>query len=230
LYWTLLVEWTFYLLCVALLVAGSFGKPRRWLLLSVAFTAIYSAEMFVHWMTGVPTIGSNFAFGFLNLSLMLLGALYRRSLVEYEDNRDPWLRRGVFGLLAWHLLILPFGATITIGATGNATIPYALGLLVFVGGVSFVQIRSRLTDWLGRISYSIYLFHPVVFMLLLWGLLRLPPESAWRAQHLGTYLLVNALITVALATLVYRFVERPGIDVGRRSARWWVSRAKGKQA
>jgi peptidoglycan/LPS O-acetylase OafA/YrhL len=193
-------------------------------LLSVAFTAIYSAEMFVHWMTGVSTIGSNFAFGFLNLSLMLLGALYRRSLVEYEDNRDPWLRRGVFGLLAWHLLILPFGATITIGATGNATIPYALGLLVFVGGVSFVQIRTRLTDWLGRISYSIYLFHPVVFMAMWWWLLRQPAGSWWRTQHLGAYLLANAGLTIALAALVYRFIEKPGIALGHRCAAGWVRR------
>jgi peptidoglycan/LPS O-acetylase OafA/YrhL len=228
LYWTLLVEWAFYLLCVVLLVSGSFSKPRRWLLLSVAFTAIYSAEMLVHWMTGTSTIGSPTAFGFLNLSLMLLGALYRQSLVESDGSGDRWLRHGVLGLLAWHLLILPVGATLAIGAAGNATIPYALGLLVFVGGVSFVQIRSRLTDWLGRISYSIYLFHPVVFMLLLWALLRLPPQSVWRAQHLGVYLLVNALITVAFATLVYRFVERPAIELGRRVARWWVSRTKGK--
>jgi len=230
LYWTLLMEWAFYLLCVVLLVSGSFGKPRRWLLLSIAFTALYSAELFVHWMTGASTIGSRTAFGFLNLSLMLLGALYRRSLVEHDGGNDPWLRHGVLGLLAWHLLILPIAATLEIGTAGNATIPYALGLLVFVVGVSFVRIRSRLTDWLGRISYSIYLFHPVVFMLLLWGLQRLPPQSTWRAQHLGTYLLVNAFITVAFATLVYRFVERPGIDLGRRAARWWISRAKHEPA
>ena len=230
LYWTLLVEWTFYLLCVVLLVTGSFGRPRRWLLLSIAFTAIYSAEIFLHWMTGASTIGSPVAFGLLNLSLMLLGTLYRRLLVEHDGSSDPWLRHGVFGLLAWHLLVLPLGATLVIGAVGNATISYALGLLVFVAGVSFVQVRSRLTDWLGRISYSIYLFHPVVFMLLLWGLQRLPPQSPWRAQHLGIYLLANALITVAFATLVYHFVERPGIDLGRRTARWWISRAKRRQA
>jgi len=227
LYWTLLVEWAFYLLCVLLLVFRSFDKPRRWLLLAVAFTLVHSAEMFVHWLTGRSTIGSATAFGLLNLSLMLLGALYRQSLVEERGRGDRWLRNGVYGLLAWHLLILPLGATLAIGFAGNATIPYALGLLVFVVGVSFVQIRSRVTDWLGRISYSIYLFHPVVFMLLLWVLQRLPPQSALRAQHLGVYLLVNALITAALATLVYRFVERPGIELGRRAARW-VARTQHK--
>ncbi len=225
LYWTLLVEWTFYMLCVLLLVSGSFGKPRRWLLLSWLFTAIYSIDMFVRWMDGTSVIGSKAAFGFLNLSLMLLGTLYRQTLVDDDGSGDRWLRNGVFALLVWHLLALPFGATLVVGAVGNATIPYAFGLLLFIGGTSFFRISSRLTDWLGRVSYSIYLFHPVVFMLLLWWLLRFPVQSAWRAQHLGVYLLVNALITVALATLVYRFVERPGIDLGQRVARWWVSRA-----
>ena len=102
--------------------------------------------------------------------------------------------------------------------------PYALGIAVFVVGTSVVRVRSRLTDWLGRISYSIYLFHPVVFMALLWGLQRFPATSWWRSQHLGIYLLVNALLTAALATLVFHCVERPGIEFGRRLARRWVAR------
>lgn len=223
LYWTLLVEWAFYLLCVLLLVSGSFGKPRRWLLLSAAFTAVYSVEILVHWMSGASTIGSPLAFGFLNLSLMLLGALYRRTLVDEEDD-DRLLRNGVLALLVWHLLVLPLCVTSAVGTIGNATIPYAFGLLLFVGGVSFVRIRSRLTDWLGRISYSTYLFHPVVFMLLLWWLQRFPVQSAWRSQHLGVYLLANALITVAFAALVYHWVERPGIALGQRIARRWSAR------
>lgn len=222
LYWTLLIEWMFYLLCVLLLVSGSFGKPRRWLLLSAAFTAAYSTEILVHWMSGAAAIGSPLAFGALNISLMLLGALYRRTLVDEDDDRR--LRNGVLALLAWHLLVLPLCVTPAVGALGNATIPYAFGLLLFVGGVSFVPVRSRLTDWLGRISYSIYLFHPVVFMLLLWWLQRFPAQSAWRSQHLGVYLLASALLTAAFATLVYRWVERPGIALGRRIARRWSAR------
>jgi len=225
LYWTLLVEWAFYLLCVVLLLTGSFARPRRWLALSVLFSAFYSAEMLAYWATGVRVIGPTAAFAFLNVSLMLLGTLYRHVLVEGGGDGDPGLRVGVFGLLAWHLLALPAGATLAIGTAVNATIPYAFGLLVFVAGVSFVPLRSRLTDWLGRVSYSIYLFHPVVFMLSIWWLQRFPVQSAWRSQHLGVYVLANAILTGAFATLVYHWVERPGMRLGRRVARWWGGRA-----
>lgn len=223
LYWTLLVEWAFYLLCVVLVLSGSFARSRRWLALSTLLTAVYSFELLVHWLNGVSTLGSSAAFACLNLSLMLLGTLYRRTIVEGDG--DALVQGGVLVLLVWHLIALPAVSVLAVGTTGNATIPYAFGLLVFVGGVSFVQVRTRLTDWLGRVSYSIYLFHPVVFMLMLWWLQRLPLQSAWRSQHLGVYLLANAVLTVAFATLVYRFVEKPGIELGRRLAQWWVSHA-----
>jgi peptidoglycan/LPS O-acetylase OafA/YrhL len=58
-------------------------------------------------------------------------------------------------------------------------------------------------------------------MVLLWCLLRLPVESALRSQHLAVYLLVNALLTVVLAAFVHRWVERPGMELGRRCARAW---------
>ncbi|HEU4664820.1 MAG TPA: acyltransferase [Dokdonella sp.] len=220
LYWTLLVEWAFYLLCVVLLLCGSLARPRHLLAVSIAFTLVYSIEMFVRWSTGAPLVGSKVAFAFLNLSLMLVGTLYRM-VVDQARSADRILRTGLCGLLLWHLLALPIGATAVVGFAGNATIPYALGLALFLVGTSVVRVRSTPTDRLGRISYSIYLFHPVVFMLLLWCLMRLPVDSPLRAQHLGVYILVNALITIALAAFVYRWVERPGIDLGRRCARAW---------
>ena len=130
LYWTLLVEWAFYLLCVMLVLTGSFARPRRWLVLSILLTAVYSVEMFARWLSGVSTIGSPAAFACLNLSLMLLGTLYRRTVVDGEE--DVLVQSGVFALLAWHLLALPAGSVLAIGTTGNATIPYAFGLLVFL--------------------------------------------------------------------------------------------------
>jgi len=223
LYWTLLVEWAFYLLCVLLLLGGSLGRPRRLLALSIVFTLAYSIEMFVRWWSGVTLIGSQAAFTLLNLSLMLVGTLYR-IVVDEARGGDRGLRAALCTLLLWHLLALPIGATWAIGFERNATIPYAFGLLLFIVGTSVVRIRSPLTDWLGRISYSIYLFHPVVFMTLYWCLLRVPADSVLRAQHLGVYILVVALFTIALATLVYRWVERPGMELGRRCARAWVRR------
>ena len=220
LYWTLLVEWAFYFLCVVLLLCGVLGRPRHLFGVSIAFTLVYSVEMFVRWWTGRTLIGSPAAFALLNLSLMLAGTLYR-TLIDESRSNDRVVRMGLHGLLLWHLFVLPVGSVQVIGFENNATIPYALGLLLFIAGTSVVRIRSALTDWLGRVSYSIYLFHPVVFMVMLWCLLRLPIDSVLRRQHLGVYILANVAITVVLATLVYRWIERPGMEIGRRVANAW---------
>lgn len=223
-YWTLRVEWMFYLLCAALLLARGLGNARLLFAASVLFTLLYSAEMLLHRSSGGQFFGTETAFTFLNLSLMFAGTVYRRIALDGGWRTDPWLAACLGGFLGWHLLVAPLVTAIAIGIRSNATIVYALGIALFISGTSLVRVRSRLTDWLGRISYSFYLFHPVVFAALLWPLRRLPETSWLRSQHLGVYLVVNMLLTAAVATLVFRWVERPGIELGRRLARRWEAR------
>jgi peptidoglycan/LPS O-acetylase OafA/YrhL len=65
--------------------------------------------------------------------------------------------------------------------------------------------------WLGRVSYSLYLVHlPVLLALvhLLWGKMPLP------------YILLSAVfLSLLVAELSYRLIEKPSIDLGRRVAR-----------
>ena len=224
LYWTLLVELEFYLLCVMLLLLRSLDNAWRLFALAASLTAVYSTEIFVRWEGGTSPIGPAVAFASLNFSMMFTGTLYRMIVVEGGHSADRRLQWAFGGFLSWHLIALPLATIPAIGVGNNATIPYALGMLLFITGVSVVKIRAPLFDWLGRISYSLYLFHPVVFMSLLWGMQFVPAASTLRAQHLGIYVLVNALLSAALATLVYRCVERPGMEAGRRIARGWAAR------
>ena len=228
LYWTLLVELVFYVLCVALLLSNSLFNMRRVCALAITFGFGYSLAMLTHW-GGAPLMNSTAAFWLLNLSIMLCGTLYRSCVVDGTASSDPWLRASVYGLLFYYIVILPSGAVWAIGFDRNASVAYALGLLLFIVGTSGLRITTRLTDWLGRISYSIYLFHPVVFMGILWWLLRKPAGSWWRAQHLGVYLIVNAGLTIALAALVYSLVEKPCIRLGHRYADQWARRAGQRQ-
>jgi peptidoglycan/LPS O-acetylase OafA/YrhL len=65
--------------------------------------------------------------------------------------------------------------------------------------------------WLGRISYSVYLLHPLVLTLLIAA--QWPWWAALPALAGGTLLLSH---------LTYRFVELPGIALGRAiERRWW---------
>jgi peptidoglycan/LPS O-acetylase OafA/YrhL len=228
LYWTLLVELVFYALCVVLLLTRSLHHMRRIWALAAAFTFVYSSSMLLRW-AGWPTLGSPAAFWFLNLAMMLCGTLYRSCVFDRDAADDRWLRLGVVALFAFHLLVLPVASTAVIGFERNATIPYALGMLLFVVCVSVVPVASRLTDWLGRISYSIYLFHPVVFLSIYWWLGRQPVDSWWRSWHLGAYLAVNIGLTLIVADRVYRWVERPGNALGRRFAERWAARSEARR-
>ena len=226
LYWTLLVEWCFYLLCVALLHVRSLANPRRLATVATAFAAA-AALVFLMLKLGRPLADNWLAFGFLNLSIMFCGTLYRTCIVERAAAGDAPLQFGVRALFVCHAIVFPLVALLAFGAQGRIAISYAIAVLLFVGGTSVLPLRSVLTDWLGRISYSIYLFHPVVFMSLLWWLGRQPADAWWRVQHLGWYLAFNIALTVALAELVYRCVEAPGMRLGRTlAARWASSRAR----
>lgn len=218
LYWTLLVELVFYVLCIGLLLTRSLHDMRRVCALAIAFGLVHALAMIAHWL-GRPLMSSTTAFWCLNLSIMLCGTLYRTCVIEGRARRDPWLRFGFGGLLAFYLAVYPIATTWAVGFERNAAISYALGLLLFIAGTSGVRIATRVTDWLGQISYSVYLFHPVIFQPLLWWLLQQPTGSWWRTRHLGIYLLVNMLLTIAFASVVYRFVEKPCIDLGHRYSR-----------
>ncbi len=223
LYWTLLVEWTFYVLCAVLLLTRSLGNMRRVCALTIGLAAIYVLSSLLRWMD-MPLINLKVSLACWYLSLMLCGTLYRTCIVEHGTRDAKWLRAGVLGLFAGYLVILPAAGWWAIGFANNAWISCAIGMLLFILGTSFVRVSTRLTDWLGRISYSIYLFHPVVFMTMWWWLLRQPLDSAWRTQHLGVYLVANALLTIGMAAIVYRFVEEPGIRLGRQVAERWSRR------
>jgi peptidoglycan/LPS O-acetylase OafA/YrhL len=74
----------------------------------------------------------------------------------------------------------------------------------------------KVTCWLGRISYSVYLLHPLVLMIL--------APAHWPAWLFLPVLLAGTLL---LAQLAYRFVEVPGIALGRAlERRWWPAVVK----
>jgi len=220
-YWTLLVELGFYALCIILLLTRSLFSARRIALLSAALALVHFFGMFMLWL-GPPILSVQTSFWLLNLSVMLWGTLYR---FEYSGaTRDRFASFVLRGLGIFYAFVLPIGATLVIRSLPNYTVSYALGFLVFIAGTRYLRIETRLTDWLGRISYSIYLMHPIVLQpIFLWLVLQ-PVNSVWRTQNLAIYLVANLLLTLAVAALVFRFIERPAIRLGHRLASRYENR------
>jgi peptidoglycan/LPS O-acetylase OafA/YrhL len=93
--------------------------------------------------------------------------------------------------------------------------PVSVGLGLFILLSTKLQINSRFTTWLGEISYSMYLFHPIVFYTL-FALLRDNRLPGLANAHLGVYLLLSVLGSIALSALIYYAVEKPMIRLGRQ--------------
>lgn len=74
----------------------------------------------------------------------------------------------------------------------------------------------RALVWLGELSYALYLTHPTVIE----AVKRLMPELAPDQAALQlTRFVVDVSLSLALAWLLHRWVELPGIAAGRRMAR-----------
>ena len=75
---------------------------------------------------------------------------------------------------------------------------------------------GRVWSWLGRISYSIYLFHPIFIVITLAYLLPLYPHSP--VAH--AYIAVIMGLTVVFCHFTYSYVEALPITAGRFLTRW----------
>jgi peptidoglycan/LPS O-acetylase OafA/YrhL len=76
---------------------------------------------------------------------------------------------------------------------------------------------NRTVQFLGKISYSIYLSHePVIFVIQAGMVLWLPHLG--RAAHFWALLGATVVVTVAVSAVLYHTVELPGIRLGRTLA------------
>jgi len=75
----------------------------------------------------------------------------------------------------------------------------------------------------GRISYSPYLSHMLVIIVIQYALRLWVPDLSQMA-HLGVLLAGTIAVTIALSSVLYRYLEVPGIHAGRALARRLAAR------
>lgn len=213
-YWSLGVEEQFYLVWPLLLlsIVAAFGVRRRPLALSVGLLVIASFAF----SAIVTFVSQPWAYFSPVSRAWELGA---GVLVAVLIGAGVKVRPVVAAIIAWGGLAGILTAAVAFSSTTAfpgfaALLPVAsaVALLVFAPhAASFGPRRvleTRPLQFLGRISYALYLVH--------WPLLTIPPL----ADPLGEPLTLSASVvlgaaSVLIAWLLYRFIERPFLR-----ARW----------
>lgn len=219
LYWTLQVEVLFYILCAFLFWRGWLIDNRIIALISFTFFWVFLISK----MQGFFSLGLNVnpKIGTLSLylSIMFWGALFRKT---YDGQKLYIFEKFVLWFVPASLVILlplMFGYKLTMSGILNEVwikfiASHALGIVLFLVLAFWINLASKPLVKLGEISYSLYLFHPVVFYPVYWWAGN--TNLSWvRQMPLEVWILFNVLLSIIVATLVYRYVESPAINMGK---------------
>ena len=91
--------------------------------------------------------------------------------------------------------------------------------MLLILGLAIYPVKSivnAVTRFYGRISYSVYLNHPIVVVLLMPSYGRICRHVRGPELALLTCLFVTFLVLTPWAYVTYRLIEQPGIRVGSR--------------
>lgn len=170
------------------------------------------------WVRPVLLLAASVIFLPLNiyLSLFMIGGVFA----------DLWGRKSSAALSGWigHLLLL-IGAALPLLSPPSVPIGVVAGICLF-GGVLLSEISqrllsTRLSRWLGAISFSLYLVHGPVMWLALWAL---PWVSG--DVRLTTAFGLSVVACSIAAAVAFSPVNWIAIEVSRTVGGWIVPREK----
>jgi peptidoglycan/LPS O-acetylase OafA/YrhL len=215
--WTIGVEMLFYL-CFPLCYVWSRGVFRAciFFLATVALAIAFKTLLDRH---------SAGASVFFQLSVVRHLPVFASGIVAFQFYERFSVREGIPRSLV--LFAVAMGLFVAAAMTLNLLfgdpyyfqIPWFVATLLGLAFFPFSLLVNKLTGFLGKLSYSLYLIHPALVVALTPVFRQV---YTWDLPLSGKYLVVVALTFACLTLLAYaayRYVEQPGIRLGKRLAR-----------
>ena len=216
LYWTLQAEVIFYLLCAFMFAQGVMKTSFYQLVACLSRLALFLLlAALTRYVEPFQSLDKELVYLPYVLAIMFVGTLMRGVLSEKTNHFHFWLALVLtFGFPCWMLFLHYVGLPLN-DQPVRFFFGHILSLVMFALGYALLNRDLPFLIWCGTISYSFYLFHPLVIDVLMW--ITLKPWGQFLASlHLGLHIVMVLIITFGLASTVYLFVERPSIRLGRK--------------
>jgi peptidoglycan/LPS O-acetylase OafA/YrhL len=215
-FWTLAVEVQFYLLLPLLFAAlRRLGRPTAWVVLALLVVAAWALHALRLQAAGAPTAVITYSLG-AHLPHFLLGVLTGGLFASHGGGtaRGAGWRDGAVALVLLALAVIlstPLDEVLQVPA-GRYNLPFVPALLcVLIFLVPSSRLGQALFDstpmrLIGAVSYGVYLFHLPVLNVTARAMNRV----GWPiGTHTLLYGAASLALTLVVATLSYRLIERP---------------------
>jgi peptidoglycan/LPS O-acetylase OafA/YrhL len=217
LYYTLAMEMVFY-------IFFSFLFLRRWHRLSLLVAWLWCAALVISGILAPLMLHRRLPFaGLFYLSCLLVGTtIYRNFTGEVKGKALITLLGCVLlGTAADIYCNYVFVKKVDPTEHYNFSavfLPWFVAYIVLLTGYLFRDCRfPKMFIWLGTVSYSVYLLHPLC--------IRVVPEASNKSYSF----LVILMLTLGCSALTYRMVEQPFINLAKRLAiRFETAKLRGK--
>ena len=213
--WSIGIEYVFYLLFP--LLAWASGKFKPFLPLAALALVLLSIPWTLHYVPEAPFDQDRKFHAYVQLAnhgfLFLLGGLLARARARCDRRLTGPAFLALVAVLGWlfchHVRGFYDHFEALVGTQRYVLLALCLAL---VAAFAFAELpRSPLRRagiYLGEISYSVYLLHPFAQA----ALRRFAPDNLAPGSAMATGL----VLTLAMASLTYRLVERPAMGLARR--------------
>ena len=209
LYWTLEVELVFYLLMSVLFLMGWLEDPKKIFYVFLCCIGLFVMGRLTNFHSTHVGLAEMPHF----LAIMFMGSVAR---MVYDGKKEA--KRYLFWMIGIVVALQTLAIVKYLLTQKFQYIPVMAGFLsaelVFALFVLF-RIEAKILILIGIVSYSLYLFHPIVLHGIYLIFTRVLHT---RLDHIESYFLINAVLLFPLAYGVYRYVERPLNRLGHKIA------------